>query len=144
MSRLLNNVPKNHVGVKSQEVMKSVDDLSRFVNGKKKLPPSKRVLKILENNNIISKMDGGKISRINKAERWTDYSYDTANKGLNLTRKGVKVYKDVKNPWSGVGAVGSGQKSKNNNWINHVKAFTQANNIPYKQAMTAAKASYRS
>jgi t-SNARE complex subunit (syntaxin) len=29
------------------------------------------------------------------------------------------------------------------NWIEHVKAYAKANNVPYKQAMSEAKSSYQ-
>jgi hypothetical protein len=38
------------------------------------------------------KMKGGKISRITKAEKWTNYAYDTAKKGIHLGVKGAKGY----------------------------------------------------
>jgi len=38
------------------------------------------------------KMKGGKISRINKAQKWTDYAYTTAKQGIHLVPKAAKAY----------------------------------------------------
>ena len=35
---------------------------------------------------------GGKISRIKKANKWTDYAYNTVKKGIHLGEKGAKAY----------------------------------------------------
>jgi len=34
----------------------------------------------------------GKISRIKKANKWTNYAYDTVKKGIHLAEKGTKAY----------------------------------------------------
>ena len=36
---------------------------------------------------------GGKINRLKKATRWTDYAVDTADKGLDLAKKGATISK---------------------------------------------------
>lgn len=38
------------------------------------------------------KMKGGSVSRIKKAEKWKDFSYDTAKQAIHLVPKAAKAY----------------------------------------------------
>ena len=76
------------------------------------------------------------------------FSEETAYKGIDLGAYGYRKAKDAVNPigktvrgWFG-GAQG-GAKRGPSMWIAHVKAFSEANNIPYKEALKAAGPSYQ-
>ena len=93
----------------------------------------------------------GKISRIKRAKKWRDFSEDTAYKGIDLAKYGYEQYKEAANPVQteakkavkGIAKLFGGAKRPPSNWIIHVKAFSQKNNISYKQALKDSAPSYR-
>jgi hypothetical protein len=88
----------------------------------------------------------GKISRIKKAEKWTDYSDNTLRKGIDTAAYGYKEYKKATNPITAkiTSMFGGNAKRSPSNWIMHVKDYAQMNSISYKQALKTASPSYKS
>ena len=116
------------------ELEKAKESLKKFVNNERKTKPSKKHLQILEANGIISKksddqVEGGKVNRIKKASKWTAFAVDTAKSGLGLAEQGKAI-------------AGAGKKSTSP-WIQHVKDYSKAHNVSYKEAMSKAKATYK-
>jgi len=76
-------------------------------------------------------LDGGKkkINRRKKAQAWTDFAVDTANKGIDIAQK--------------VKALGAGKPRVPNVWVSHVKKYAADHGVSYKEAMSQAKASYK-
>jgi len=72
----------------------------------------------------------GKISRTNKAAKWLDFTSNALDVGLS---KAAKV-KDM---------AGSGAPRKPSAWILHVKAYAAKHGVSYKDAMSAARATYK-
>jgi hypothetical protein len=66
------------------EVKKMGHKLSRIVNGVRKAYNKNELIKMLVQKG--EKMQGGKVSRIRKAQKWTNYAEDTARRGLNLAK----------------------------------------------------------
>jgi hypothetical protein len=150
---------------------KAKESLQKYVDGKKKTKPTKKHLDLLEEHGIISKeKEGGKVNRLKKAKRWTGFAVDTADKGLDLAEKGMKVFggssynvsggvnrlKKAKK-WTGF-AVDTADKGldlaekgmkvfggakKTSSWIAHVKKVAADKGIPYNQALKVAGASYK-
>lgn len=108
------------------ELDKAKDSLQKYVEGKKKSKPLKKHLDLLEQQGIISKTQEGGVNRLKKAKRWTGFAVDTANKGLDLAEKGMKI----------------GSAKKPSLWIEHVKKVAASQGIPYNQALKIAGASY--
>jgi hypothetical protein len=142
-----------------KEFNKAKKKLKDYQEGFRKLPPGKAMLEILESQGVISKIEdefkgagnaSGKISRIKKAKKWRDFSEDTAYKGIDLAKYGYEQYKEAVNPVQteakkavkGIAKLFGGAKAPSP-WIQHVKAFSQKNNITYKQALKEASPSYR-
>ena len=92
----------------------------------------------------------GKISRLKKAKRLTGYAKDTAYDGIDLAKYGYEQYKEAVNPVQteakkavkGIAKLFGGAKAPSP-WIQQVKAFSQKNNITYKQALKESGPSYR-
>jgi uncharacterized membrane protein len=83
------------------------------------------VIKLGSNEIEMNKMEGtglfsgsgnqsGKISRIQKATKWRDFSVDTAKQGIDVAKYGYDKYKEATNPvqskflknvqiWNGIG-----------------------------------------
>ena len=118
------------------------------------------MLDILEKQGVISKIEdefkgggtkSGKINRLKKAKRWTEYSKDTAYDGIDLARYGYDQFKEATNPVQseakkaakGIAKMFGGAKRPPSPWIQHVKAFSQKHNITYKQALKDASPSYK-
>ena len=76
----------------------------------------------------------GKISRIKKAKKWTNYAVHTANDGLDLAKKGKKIF--------GFG-LSAGSKRPPSKWIMFVKEYASKHNISYKDSLKQAGPSYR-
>jgi hypothetical protein len=119
---------------KSSELDKAKESLQKYVDGKKKTKPLKKHLDLLEEHGLISKeggssynVSGGKVNRLKKAKRWTGFAVDTADKGLDLAEKGMKVF---------------GGAKKSSPWIAHVKKVAADKGISYKDALKVAGASY--
>ena len=142
---------KNSIKLKKQ--------LSDYKAGIRKSPPGKLALDILESQGVISKIENefkgagnksGKISRIKKAKKWEGFAKDTAYDGIDLARYGYENFKEATNPIQaeakkaakGISKMFGGAKSPSP-WIQHVKAFSQKHNIPYKEALSKAGPSYR-
>jgi len=109
---------------------------------------------ILEQAGVISKIENefkGGVNRLKKAKRWRDFSEETAYKGIDLADYGYRKAKDAANPVQaeakkaakGIAKMFGGAKRGPSMWISHVKAFSEANNIPYKEALSKAGPSYR-
>ena len=133
-----------------KEFNKAKKQLMDYQNGVRKTKPGKAAMAILEKSGVISKIEDefkGGVNRLKKAKRWRDFSEETAYKGIDLGAYGYRKAKDAVNPigktvrgWFG-GAQG-GAKRGPSMWIAHVKKFSEANNIPYKEALKAAGPSY--
>jgi hypothetical protein len=134
-----------------KEFNKAKKQLMDYQNGVRKTKPGKAAMAILEKSGVISKIEDefkGGVNRLKKAKRWRDFSEETAYKGIDLGAYGYRKAKDAVNPigktvrgWFG-GAQG-GAKRGPSMWIAHVKKFSEANNIPYKEALKAAGPSYQ-
>jgi hypothetical protein len=96
-------------------------------------------------------MEGG-VNRLKKAKRWTNYSVDTINKGMDLGQRGLDMYnkqkdrqidkaKDGLMKLFGKGA--EKVKRPPSKWILYVKKYAADNNISYKDALKEAGASYK-
>jgi hypothetical protein len=136
-----------------KEFTKAKKQLRDYQEGIRKSPPGKAMLDILESQGVISKIEdefkgggnkSGKISRIKKANKWTGYADDTLRKGIDTAAYGYKSYKTATNPITAkITSMFGGAKRPPSNWIMHVKAFSQKNNITYKQALKEASPSYK-
>ena len=134
-----------------KEFNKAKKQLMDYQNGVRKTKPGKAAMAILEKSGVISKIEDefkGGVNRLKKAKRWRDFSEETAYKGIDLGAYGYRKAKDAVNPigktvrgWFG-GAQG-GAKRGPSMWIAHVKKFSEANNIPYKEALKAAGPTYQ-
>jgi hypothetical protein len=134
-----------------------MSSLRDYADGKTKTL-SKKTLKLLEKNKIITKSNdvkaddvktggvkSGGVNRLKKAQRWTDYSEDTAYKGVDLGAYGYNEYNKAANPLSS--AVKSkligGAVRKSSPWIEHVKAYVKKHGVTYKQALSKASETYK-
>jgi hypothetical protein len=85
-------------------------DPMTYHNMMKKLDKSKGVVIKMGSNEIeLNKMEGtglfavsgnksGKISRIKKANKWRDFSVDTAKQGIDTAKYGYEKYQEATNP----------------------------------------------
>jgi hypothetical protein len=143
-----------------KEFDKAKKQLDDYTSGVRKSKPGKAMLDILESQGVISKIEdefkgggtkSGKINRLKKAKRWTEYSKDTAYDGIDLARYGYDQFKEATNPVQseakkaakGIAKMFGGAKRPPSPWIQHVKAFSQKHNITYKQALKDASPSYK-
>jgi len=143
-----------------KEFNKAKKQLKDYSDGKRKTKPGKAAMAILEQAGVISKIEdefrgagnkSGKISRFKKANKWRDFSNDTARMGIDTGRYGYEQFKEATNPVQaeakkaakGIAKMFGGAKRGPSMWISHVKAFSEANNIPYKEALSKAGPSYR-
>ena len=148
---------------------KAKESLQKYVDGKKKTKPLKKHLDLLEQHGVISKeKEGGKVNRLKKAKRWTGFAVDTADKGLDLVEKGMKIGGSSYNVSGGVNRLKKAKKwtdfsvdtaskgldlvekgmkiggaKKTSPWITHVKKVAAQQGIPYNQALKVAGASYK-
>ena len=133
---------------------KAKQQLDDYTSGVRKSKPGKAMLDILEKQGVILKIDdeltgsgnkSGKISIIKKAKKWTGFADDTLRKGIDTAAYGYKEYKTVTNPITAkiTSMFGGAVKRPPSNWIMHVKAYAQKNNISYKQALKEASPSYK-
>ena len=97
--------------------------------------------KFVKENNLYKKAEkvvkivGGKsVNRKKKAQKWTDYAVHTANDGLDLAKKGKKIF--------GFG-MSAGAKRPASKWIMFVKEYASKHNISYKDALKQAGPSYK-
>jgi len=137
-----------------KEFTKAKKQLRDYQEGIRKSPPGKAMLDILESQGVISKIEdeltgsgnaSGKISRIKKAKKWADFSDTSLRKGIDTAAYGYKEYKKATNPITAkiTSIFGGAVKRPPSPWIMHVKAFSQKNNISYKQALKEASPSYK-
>jgi hypothetical protein len=139
-----------------KEFKKAKKQLDAYTSGVRKSKPGKAMLDILESQGVISKIEdeikgggkkSGKISRIKKAQKWTDFSKGVVEDGMELGQKGLDMFNKQKDRNSPMGqlksAFGGNLKRPPSPWIQHVKAFSQKNNISYKQALKDSGPSYR-
>ena len=85
---------------------KASSELKKYLNGERKTRPTKKMLEVLEDNGVISKSGagyskiGGKVSRINKAKKWTTFVKDDIVKdGIDLGSYGYDAYNKATNPY---------------------------------------------
>jgi len=144
-----------------KEYNKAKKQLKDYMDGKRKSKPGKAAMIILQQSGAISKIEdefrgagnkSGKISRINKAEKWRDFSDDTLRKGIDTGRYGYEQYRKAvfpvqteskeaaKKGIKGFTKMFGGAQSP---WIGFVKEFSQKHNIPYKEALSKAGPAYR-
>ena len=139
-----------------KEFTKAKQQLKDYQEGIRKSPPGKAMLDILEKQGVISKIEdeltgsgnaSGKISRIKKANKWAKFSKGIVEDGMELGQKGLDMMNKQKDRQSPMGqlktAFGGNLKRPPSPWIQHVKAFSQKNNISYKQALKDSGPSYR-
>jgi len=89
---------------------------------------------------------GGKVSRMNKAKKWTTFVKDDIVKdGIDLGSYGYDAYNKATNPYGHAmaKAISGGSAKKPSAWISFVKDYAQKNNIPYKEALKAASGPYK-
>ena len=142
---------------------KAVNELKAYANGTKKVKPSKKSLAILEKNGIITKKvtggscgacdcakTGGKVSRIKKANKWTEYAKDTINDGITIGAHGYEEYKRLtENPLQKIAIkaieskMGGSAKRAPSAWITFVKAYSKKHGITYGEALKKAGPEYR-
>jgi hypothetical protein len=64
--------------------------LKDYMDGVRKTKPAKKYLDVLEDSGIISKLNGGKMSKTDKkirdADAWTDFAGRTGRKGVDLAK----------------------------------------------------------
>jgi len=145
-----------------KEYNKAKKQLMDYQKGIRKSPPGNAAMIILEKAGVISKIENefrGGVNRLKKANRWRDFSDDTLRKGIDTGRYGYEQYrkavfpvqtelkdaakKGIKGFTKMFGGAQGGAKRGPSMWIAHVKAFSEANNIPYKEALKAAGPSYQ-
>ena len=139
-----------------KEFTKAKKQLKDYQEGVRKSPPGKAMLDILESQGVISKIEdefkgggnkSGKISRLKKANKWAKFSKGIVEDGMELGQKGLDMFNKQKDRNSPMGqlksAFGGNLKRPPSPWIQHVKAFSQKNNISYKQALKDSGPSYR-
>ena len=142
-----------------KEFNKAKKQLKDYQDGVRKTKPGKAALDILESQGVISKIEDefkgagnktGKINRLKKANRWKGFAKNTAYDAIDLADYGYRkakaaanpVQEEEKNLAKGVSKMFGGAK-RPSPWIQHVKAFSQKHNIPYKEALSKAGPSYR-
>jgi hypothetical protein len=119
----------------SKELDQAKESLKKFVQGERKLKPSKKHIALLEAHGIISRkgadaeVEGGKISRIKKAQRWESFAKDAAHDALDLGSKGKSIFGSAKKPPSP--------------WIGFVKTYASKHGITYKEALSKAGPAYK-
>ena len=144
-----NAVSRDHLS----SLNKSIKSLINYTDGKTK-SLSKKTIDLLEKNNIISKNDekpvtksGGKsggVNRLKKANRWTEYSGDTAKEGIDIGAYGYDKYNQSVNPLShAVKSKLTGGAKKPSKWVAHVKEYAKKHKVPYNEALKMASASYK-
>jgi hypothetical protein len=145
-----NAVSRDHLS----SLNKSIKSLINYTDGKTK-SLSKKTIDLLEKNNIISKKpdekpvtkSGGKsggVNRLKKANRWTEYSGDTAKEGIDIGAYGYDKYNQSVNPLShAVKSKLTGGAKKPSDWVVHCKEYAKKNNVSYKEALKMASASYK-
>ena len=69
-------------------------------------------------------VQGGKVSRLKKAQKWTKIAVDSAHKGIGLAQA--------------VGGDKPEQKREPSLWIQLVKHYTQKHGITYKEVLSSA------
>ena len=117
------------------ELEKAKESLKKFVAGERKLKPSKKHIELLEKYGIISKkgtddeVEGGKVNRFKKAQKWTGFAADTVDKALDLGAKAKMI---------------AGAKKTPSQWVSFVKSYAAKYNITYKEALSKAGPAYRS
>jgi len=139
-----------------KEFNKAKKQLDDYTSGVRKSKPAKAMLDILEKQGVISKIEdefkgggnaSGKISRLKKAKKWASFSKGIVEDGMELGQKGLDMMNKQKDRQSPMGqlktAFGGNLKRPPSPWIQHVKAFSQKNNISYKQALKDSGPSYR-
>ena len=134
-----------------KEFNKAKKQLMDYQNGVRKTKPGKAAMAILEKSGVISKIEDefkGGVNRLKKAKRWEGFVRDTGYDAVDLGAYGYRKAKDAVNPigktvrgWFG-GAQG-GEKRGPSMWIAHVKKISEANDIPYKEALKAAGPTYQ-
>ena len=145
---------------------KASDALKKYLNGERKTRPTKKMLEVLESKGVISKSGagysqvgggyskvgagysqvGGKVSRINKAKKWTSFVKDDIIKdSIDLGSYGYDAYNKATNPLGHAmtKAITGGAAKKPSAWISFVKSYAQKNNMPYKEALKAASGPYK-
>ena len=153
----------------ANELDKAKESLKNFVEGERKLKPSKKHIALLEKHGIISKkgandeVEGGKVNRLKKAQKWTDFSANTLNTGLDLGAKGKSIIGGKVNrlkkaqKWTDFSAntlntgLDLGAKGKSifggakpqSQWVQFTKAFASKNGITYKEALSKAGPAYK-
>jgi L-rhamnose mutarotase len=128
---------------KGEKHTSAVKDIA---GGKKKINRTKKANKWLDfvddalsrgesHASAVKDIAGGKkkINRTKKAKKWLNFVDDALTKGESH----ASAVKDI----AGAGA-GAGKKSPSA-WIAHVKAYASEHGIPYKEAMSKAKDSYK-
>jgi hypothetical protein len=148
-------VKSNHLAGGSLET--AISSLRDYADGKTKTL-SKKTLKLLEKNKIITKSNdvkaddvksggvkSGGVNRLNKANRWAGFSEEQAYKGVDLGAYGYDKYNESVNPLSSAvkSKLMGGSVRKPSPWIEHVKAYAKKHNVSYKEALSKASLSYK-
>ena len=160
-------------GSVNSDLNKAIDVLKAYTQGGGLKKPNKKMLDLLEKHKVISKqpklavmprmprnkakvpempeVEGGKINRLKKANRWANFSKKQVKDGIDLGSYGYDQYSKATNPLqyaatnalSGKGYQQAGAMAKGpSKWILHVKAYSKEHNISYKDALKKASPSY--
>ena len=86
-------------------------------------------------------ISGGKVNRVKKAKKWLNFVDDALSTGEKHAST-VKSIAGAGKPPKGPGPV-AGPARKPSAWIAHVKAYAAEHGMPYKEAMSQAKATYK-
>ena len=134
-----------------KEFNKAKKQLDDYTSGVRKSKPGKAMLDILESQGVISKIEdeltgsgnkSGKISRLKKASKLTEFSKGVDEDGMELGQKGLDMFNKKKDRYSPMGqlktAFGGYVKRPPSNWIIHVKDYAKKNSISYKDSLKAA------
>jgi len=121
--------PLRLYGAGNKDVETAMKQLKSFMNGTRKTKPAKKMLDILEKEGIISKVEEmtGGINRLKKANRWRDFSNDTARMGIDTARYGYEQYRDAMNPVQAEAkkAIGNLFGGEMNGGVNRLKKGTR-------------------
>ena len=102
--------------------------------------------KLLRKNANETTLQGG-VNRYKKAKKWTKYTKDTINDGMDLAERGLSIVNKQTDPLRKVKSLFGGevQKAKRppSQWIQFVKQYASKKGIPYKQALKEASVEYK-
>ena len=114
-------------------------------------------LDIAEKAGPMVAMGAGKVNRMKKAKKWTGFAKGLAEDAMAMAGAGKVNRMRKAKKWTGFAKglaedalamaspmiEGAGKPKRTSAWITHVKKYASEHNIPYKEAMSKAKATYK-